>query len=162
MKFSVSDIYDIGIECGSCGAQIDSCGCGAKDTRIIRPMFRGDNLIFDVQVQKSPYPGTPPVPIDITGYFMWFTAKRSTNDSDTQALTQITTTPTSVPPGGSIVLTQPTVGKAEITTPQAMTSAFPDGVVKIVYDVKVRDTSSRVFTVEAGTIVVYPNVTRSS
>jgi hypothetical protein len=130
-----------------------------------RTMRRGDSFVFDVQVFQAPLfgspPGNPTPPQNITGWFMWFTAKYYVTDPDTAAVAQCTSTPASVPVGGGIVFLEPTIGRAEITMPPLATRAFPDGPVALVCDVQVQDPSSRIFTVETSRLVVLPDVTRA-
>jgi hypothetical protein len=130
-----------------------------------RTMSRGDSFVFDVQVLRPPpgAPNAPPIPVNITGWRMWFTAKYQVNDPDNTAVAQVTSDPTSVPAGGGIVFTQPLQGSAEITMPPLATYTFPDGPVVLVYDVQVKtnDSTPRIFTVESGTLTVNPDVTRA-
>lgn len=112
-----------------------------------RQMYRGDTFVFDVQVVKNN------VPQDITGWTMWFTAKYSYPDQDSQAAVQQST-------GDGIAYTFPLAGKAEITVAPIKTRGFPDGPVTLVYDVQVKDLLGSIFTVDAGTLLVIPDVTR--
>jgi hypothetical protein len=128
-----------------------------------RSMNRGDTLVFDLQVFQ-PIAGTSQqVPANITGWFVWFTVKRYVQDADNMAVAAVTTTPTSVPPGGSITIVDAFSGKLEVTMPAAATLLLPDGgTTKLVYDVQVKDLLGRIFTVDAGTIAVTPDVTRAT
>lgn len=111
-------------------------------------MYRGDNFVLEVQVAKNG------IRQDITGWFMWFTAKYAYPDPDSCAVTQRTTT-------DGIVFTDPANGKATITVPPLATRNFPDGRVTLVYDVQVKDLSGAIWTVESGTLTVAPDVTRA-
>jgi hypothetical protein len=158
--------------CPSCGFWLDRDGfpygdgtlrCECQRMRV-RHMVRGDTFVFDVQVLRVPPgspPRTPPVPVNITGWFMWWTLKYHFADTDQQAVGQSTSTPTSTPAGGGIVFTLATAGKAEITMGPLATRVFPDGPVRLVYDVQVKDPSGNPFTVERGILIVSPDVTRA-
>lgn len=121
-----------------------------------REMFRGASFVFDVQVKRRPIAApleSDPVPVDITGWKMWFTAKYYLSDPDLRAVTQQTEA------GGGIVYTLPLIGMAEVTVPPLATRGFPDGPVALHYDVQVMDLIGNVFVVEAGTLTVYPHAT---
>ena len=121
-------------------------------------MARGDTFIFQVQVLQPPAgapPGTPPVPTNITGWFLWFTAKYTYVDPDSRAVSALTSA------SSAVTITQPVSGTVVITMPPIATYAFPDGPVKLVYDVQGKDTSGNIYTIETGTITVYPDVTRA-
>ena len=125
-----------------------------------RTMFRGDTLVFDVQVFQAPQfgapPGTPTPPQNITGWFMWFTAKFHASDADSQAVSQVTSAPL-----GGIVFVDALSGRAEITMPAIATRSFPDGPVALIYDVQTKDLLGRISTVDAGTLTVNPDATRA-
>lgn len=114
-------------------------------------MFRGDTFVFDVQVFQA-----NGAPADISGWTAWFTAKFYVNDPDLRAVMRQDNGDL-----GGIVLTQPTIGKLEVTVAPIATRGFPDGAVELVYDVQVRDNSGRVSTVDSGTLTVNPDVTRT-
>jgi hypothetical protein len=56
-----------------------------------REMFRGDSLVFRVQVFR-PVLNDPStlVPVDLTGFSMWCTLKYQVVDQDNQAVAQLT------------------------------------------------------------------------
>jgi hypothetical protein len=134
-----------------------------------RTMTRGDTIVLDVQVLQPASSGQPAayapqyVPANITGWFAWFTLKFYYSDLDVQAVLQATSVPASTPSGGGITFTNAANGQMEITGPSIATRNFPDECVKCIYDVKVQttDTPPRVFTVEQGEYLVYPNATRA-
>lgn len=121
-----------------------------------RATRRGDTFVLDVQVKRVLTAGCDAVPVDITGWMMWFTAKFYFEDYDSQAVTQRTSAPL-----GGIVFTEPSIGKAQITVPSSATLGFPDAEVKLVYDVQVKDLVGNIFTVEVGEWLVRPDVTRT-
>lgn len=113
-------------------------------------MSRGDSFVLAIQVQKLG------VPQDITLGKLWFTAKYTYVDPDIRAVSQLTS------PASGVVFTFPTAGKAVATMPPTATMNFPDGPVKLVYDVQYKDSFGIVSTVDTGTITVYPDVTRTT
>lgn len=124
-------------------------------------MFRGDTFPIQVQVTKVPVgspPGTPPVPVDVTGWKFWFSVKRYYADPDNQAVFQTNSTDGT----GAIVFTTPTAGIITCTMPALATVNFPDAVTQLVYDVQGKDLSGNVSTVDVGTIEVTPDVTRAT
>src|ERR1700690_3777028 len=102
-----------------------------------RCMNRGDTYIFDLQVFQPPAPFTRPTcqpgtPQNITGWFVWFTAKYHRDDADTAAVIAVTTL-------SGIIFTNPTMGQIQITDPAASTSGLPTANVPLYYDVQVKD-----------------------
>lgn len=158
--------------CHRCGWWLDHDGipcdgphrCECWPRFPVRHCFRGDTFVFDLTVRRIPPgspPGTPAAPIDITGWFMWWTVKRTYTDADLQAVSQATSTPTSTPAGGGIVFTLAQAGKAEITMGPLATRAFPDGTSRLVYDVQIMDPQGHPFTVERGYLLVEADVTNA-
>ena len=145
---------------GGLGCPPSACGCSPAPWPYQQlTMSRGDTFVRDIQVTAPPPgapPGAQPVPVDITGWTLWFTAKYNLADVDAQAVAQLSTLTS------GIVLTTPTAGKAEITMPPGATVNFADAPVSIYYDVQAKDLSGRIFTVERGVIVVTPDVTRTT
>jgi hypothetical protein len=120
-----------------------------------RTMYGGDTFIFDIQIQRPPAgspPGTPPQPVNLTGYFIWFSAKYHAVDPDNQAVSFLTTALS-----GGIVVTDALNGKVEITMPAIATRSFPSGVTPLITTVKVKDTSGNVFTAEVAVLEVWPS-----
>lgn len=118
-----------------------------------REMFRGDSFVFEVNVLQADC-----APQNITGWSMWFTAKYFVADYDTQAPIKLGT----ISPLSGITFTNALAGQAEVTIPSVATAGFPDTPTKLVYDVQVKDTTGRVFTIETGTLTVNPDVTRAT
>jgi hypothetical protein len=127
----------------------------------VRRMFRGDTFVLDPVVLMPPAgspPGAPPQPTNITGWRVWFTAKRSVVDKDQFAVCQLQLGSTAQ---GSIVMLNPLIGTIEITMAPIVTRAFPDGRVRLAYDVQVQDLMGRDFTIERGWLDVIPDVTQA-
>lgn len=128
--------------------------CDLCLTRRRLEMFRGNTLVFDVQVKKAP----GDTPVNITGWTMWFTAKYYVTDPDNQAVSQRG----NMAPLVGITFTQPLVGKAQVTMPPIATVYLPDSEIELVYDVQVKDpTTGVVSTIEVGELVVSPHATRA-
>ena len=147
------------------------CRCG----RCKRPVWkirRGDTLVFGVQVRRLPQPTFDSqlvycarcpsgVAVDLTGWFLWCTVKCTVSDPDQLSVAQVTSTPTSVPAGGGVTWALRTAGQATVTVPAIATRAFPDGLVRLVYDVQGQDPTGNLFTFEEGDVLVRPDVTNA-
>lgn len=120
----------------------------------VREALRGDAVVFEVVVQRSPSAGAAPAPVNITGWSAWCTLKLYVDDPDNRAVSQVTV-------GTGITFTAPTSGRMRVAIPGSATALFPDGPVRVHYSVRVRDTSGADSTVEVGTIVVRPHATRA-
>lgn len=123
-------------------------------------MKRGDTLVInDIQV-KQDVPGapagSPQIPQNITGWSFWFTLKYYYSDPDLAAVAQLT----SSPPTG-VTITDAVNGKLLITMQPIVTRSFPDQPTKLVYDVKGKDATGNITTVDSGTLTVNPSATRA-
>jgi hypothetical protein len=112
-------------------------------------MVRGDTPTFDIAVKKPD--GTP---LSLAGAQMWFTAKKSTMDTDLAAVFQKTI-------GSGITVTDATAGLAEVTLAAADTSALPSRII-LEYDVQVKDVIGGVYTIARGWLTVSGDITRST
>ena len=120
----------------------------------IRPLFRGDSFVFDFQVKRPPPlspPGTPPIPVDLTGYFAWFALKRHMSDPDNQAVALLTSSI-----GGGVTFVDIPNGRGQAIVPAINTRAFPDGITRLFYALKVQDPNGLDFTAEIGVVDVAP------
>jgi hypothetical protein len=143
------------------------CGCGFKPWRERRSR-RGDTFQFTLQVLQnaqtleygSVWPGESPspnyVPVNLTGWRVVFTAKYEFPDYDSEAVAQLD----NLALGG--VTATGTTGQVGVAVPALATAGFPDGPVKLVYDVKVIDPSNNPHTAEIGRWTVSPSVTRAT
>lgn len=132
-------------------------------------MFRGDDEVLQRQVLVNVVTGAlatiapgdpfPPsfAPQNITGWRIVATTKFHVQDPDSQAVWQGDNAAL-----GSIVLTEPLVGKFVATQPALATRSFPDGPVVLVYDIKGKNATPPTWTetLEEGTLTVEPSVTR--
>lgn len=109
-------------------------------------MWRGDTEVFDAAITVG---GSP---VNITGCSLTFTAKRSLQDSDADAVFQITTT------GGGIVITNGPGGLCEITIASADTSAETQAI-RCYCDLQCVDTLGNVSTTATGTLTIKIDVT---
>lgn len=116
-------------------------------------MYRGDTFRLQLQVVDEQGRG-----VNLTGAKAWSTLKRNMTEIDGLALMQVLST------GGSpgIVFTTPASGILTVTYPPLSTYSLPDDPVTLYYDVQVRLADGTVGTVDLGTILVTPDVTRDS
>lgn len=111
-------------------------------------MWRGDTEVFDAAIAVSG------VPVDITGCSLKFTAKRSLQDDDADAVFQLDT-PT------EILITNGPGGLCQINVASLDTSALL--VPTLCYcDLQLVDTSGNVSTTATGTLMVKIDVTRTN
>ena len=92
--------------------------------------------------------------LDITGFDLWWTAKRTTGDPDPGVMQKTTAT-------GGIAVTGAASGLATVTIDPADTSALP-GVTQLVWDLQARDPAGRIHTLASGTLTVLADVTRAT
>ena len=104
-------------------------------------LIRGDDRTFALEFKKDG------VAIDITGWTVFFTLKKSTYDSDNDALIKKTVT----------THTDPTNGKTEFS----ITNTETDALIGIYYyDIQYKDTANKINTVMIGTMNFQEDVTR--
>lgn len=142
---------------------------GSAVTVVNRTTFRGDSLyfldtiytdivtqaIFSVPPLSNVTPPPNAVPLNLTGGKVTFTAKYYDTDFDQNAVWQLDTALL-----GGVVITSAVGGKISVTGAPIKSYAFPDGPVNLVFDIQVI-LAGRVTTVEAGTLTVYPDITRA-
>jgi hypothetical protein len=139
-----------------------------------RKMRRGDTLFIKLQIfrdlnsgelsaidQGDPYPigpkGGPMVPQDLTGFQrVLFTMKNFYADPDNRAIAQLDELAL-----GGITITIATAGLLTIAVPPSTTGAFVDTVTTCIYDVRTKDATGNVQTVDAGTVEIDPGGARS-
>jgi hypothetical protein len=108
---------------------------------------RGDTNEYDVTVTRD---GSA---LDLTGATLKFTAKRSMDDSDLQAVFQKTI-------GSGIVVTDEPGGLATLTVDPADTSSLP-APRSFHYDLELTESDGRVTTVAIGQLRLSADVERS-
>jgi hypothetical protein len=92
--------------------------------------------------------------IDVTGMMIWFTLKRSPDDTDLQALLQKNTST------GGVIITNTALGQAKVILSAEETSAIPAPSIYL-YDVQVKDASGKVTTVDEGYLDLRTDITRT-
>ncbi|GAC1475554.1 MAG: hypothetical protein PVSMB8_00160 [Vulcanimicrobiaceae bacterium] len=130
-------------------------------------MRRGDNLVFTIFVVRhvltgelSTYDPGDPIPQgfrseNLTGWKIWFTAKHNVVDPDLRAVAALDTV------AGGVTIVNAVGGQVSINMPATATRAEPDGMVALVYDIQGKDGAATIATLEDGTLVVSPDVTRA-
>lgn len=115
-------------------------------------MFRGDSTEFVVPILRNG------IPIDVgTLQNAWFTGKLAYAYADNLAIISRTL----VPVGGISLIAPTSLGQLLVIMDPLQTRGLPDGPVKLVYDCQVKDAAGLIFTVDAGTLTVLPDVTRA-
>ena len=117
--------------------------------------YRGDNRTLALTVTDAN--GV----VDLGGASIWFTVKRSANDLDADAI--ISKASGSVPGGGNeqIDITSPATGEAEIYILPEDTAGLQVPTYDWVYDVQVKTSEDKVYTVKQGTFRLLPEITHS-
>jgi hypothetical protein len=96
--------------------------------------------------------------VDLTGCTIWWTAKTATTVADPGTFQKKT--------GGSgiTLATQSgsTLGQFTVEIAAANTSSLGDGVVDLVFDCQIKDTSNKIYTIETGILRVNADVTIST
>lgn len=111
-------------------------------------MVRGDSLVKDIEVSLNG------APLDITLDRFSFTAKRSTEDTDAEAVIRKSTATT------GFTVTNALLGQLQLRLLPADTLGL-SGLVPTVlyYDLQIVRANGDVFTLSEGTLVVYPDST---
>ena len=113
--------------------------------------FRGDTVEFEITVVKQN------APADLTDGHWWCTGKwwRSST-SDTDALFQVTETPTA-----QGVITSPAAGVLHVKLEPAASAGLPARDSPVQIDVQWEEATGEVWTVASGTLTFLADVTRS-
>lgn len=113
-------------------------------------MKRGDTGVFLLQVKD-----TNGNPYNITGGKVYFTAKRSPVEPDSQAVSQLSS------PASGVLITDALSGKSTARMPATATVAFPDTPVVLGYDAQLVEADGTVTTFQEGALTVEPDFTRA-
>lgn len=113
-------------------------------------MFRGDSFPYEFQIKRNE------VPVDLTGFTLWWTAKRYVSDPDQQAVSRLDNGLL-----GGVTIVDALQGKVRAVMPASATLLFPDTASNLFYDLQMKDLSGVVTTVDSGTIAVSADVTRT-
>lgn len=111
-------------------------------------LIRGDTNRIDATVTIEG------VPLNISAYDIWCTAKYDKADTDLQALFQVTKA------AGAIVVSGVDNNIAEITIAASLTSALTTDV-RVFYDVQIKSAGGQITTVAEGTMTISRDVTRA-
>lgn len=111
-------------------------------------LTRGDTNRIDATVTIED------VPLNISAYDIWCTAKYDKADTDAQALFQVTKA------AGAIVVTGTNSNVAQITIAASLTSALTSDV-RVFYDVQIKSAGGQITTVAEGTMTISRDVTRA-
>jgi len=103
-------------------------------------IVRGDDKVYSIQFKDD-----AEVPIDITGWTVFFTVKRELKDTDTNALIKKTIT----------THTSPTNGITEISLTPTDTNYFGN----FYFDIQIKKTDNSIHTVIIGTVEFIRDVT---
>lgn len=115
-------------------------------------IVRGDTKKWTITIARNG------VAVDLTGAYLWFTAKNSVSDTDDQALVALVSAVPNMQ--GSIVISTPaSLGTAIMTFNPAATD-FITPPVNLQYDVQLEEADGTLTTVAVGYIQVTPDVTR--
>lgn len=109
---------------------------------------RGDSNIFTATVTVAG------VALDVSAYDIWCTAKYNKDDTDLQALFQVTKT------SGAIVVGGAGNSVATITIAASLTLALTTDVT-VFYDVQIKSVPGVITTVAEGTMLISRDVTRA-
>lgn len=113
---------------------------------------RGDNETYQLTILDA-----AGAAMDITSVLeIWFTAKSSLDDADADAVIAKTKT------GGGITIIDGPTGRADVALLPADTAGLAARRLELHWDCQVKAASGAITTVDSGTLVVSPDVTRAS
>src|SRR3990167_3636554 len=110
-------------------------------------MFRGDHRTINLRFTKNG------VKQNISGWTIYFTAKRKLTDTDPQAIFQKNTTS-----GSGLTIMDAPNGLAEVAVVPVDTSGLEDSEVALICDVQAKDTSGQVATTGYVNLIILPDV----
>ena len=113
---------------------------------MIDAIMRGDDIEIRIEVVEEVSEDFT-IPVDITGYTIYFTGKRYADMEDAEADIQVQGTPI-----------DPTHGLALIELPKEKTELLIPGELQ--YDIQVTSPLGKVITLERGVATVYSHITR--
>lgn len=116
---------------------------------VAREMYEGDTLRLALTFTKNN------APLNLTGATIYMTAKNSIADAD-PGVFQLTS------PASGISITNAVGGLAEAVVSPSLTTGFTANPTVLVYDIKVKEASGDVTTLESGTLKVNLSVTRTT
>ena len=110
---------------------------------------RGDTVEFSASITLGG------VALNITGASLWFTAKKQFIDADEDAVFQKTI-------GDGITVTNAASGLITIAIDPEDTEELSNVKTQLQYDLQMKDSEDKVYTVASGTLVVNPGVTTAT
>lgn len=111
---------------------------------------RGDDEIYELTLRQA-----NGQPLNLTGAGLWFTVKRSHQETDAQAVVRKTI-------GQGITVVDAAAGRADVRLLPADTAALPGQRLTLVWDCQVKDAAGLVSTADSGQLVVEPDVTQAT
>lgn len=112
-------------------------------------LIRGDTNVFTTTITLNG------APLDVSTYDIWCTAKYSKDDSDLDALFQVTKAAGAISVGGA------GNNVATITIAANLTSALTQDV-SVFYDVQIKSAGGQITTVADGAMLISRDVTRAT
>ncbi len=113
---------------------------------------RGNTVEFEMNVITH-----EDEPMDITGCKIWFTGKTRPEDSDANALWSVN----SVDHPTQVAFVNPILGEVLLVLKPENTVNLPT-FRKVAFDVQIKDTANKVYTIQKGHFQVNPDVTRTT
>ena len=109
---------------------------------------RGDtrHMPFAVTLNAAPY--------NLTGLYLWFTAKRKLSDADGAAVFQKTV-------GAGITLDGGTGGTGDILILPTNSSGLPDKMTTLYYDLQMKTATGEIYTPSQGELLFEADVTKA-
>lgn len=114
-----------------------------------RSITRGDTRVYDLAFKDA-----AGAALNITDASIWFTAKRSRSDADADAVFQLTI-------GAGITVTNAVGGLATAEVTPGHTDDITIWTL-LYYDIQIKDSTGKTYTVEEGTIAVIPDTTQAT
>lgn len=111
-------------------------------------MYRGDTKIIDCVLSDE-----LSAPYNLSGAYLWFTAKRTITEADNAAPVYLTL-------ADGITVTNAPAGAFRIEIVPAKTYSLTSGAT-LLCDMQMSDTSNRVYTIGRGTLTVIEDITRT-
>jgi hypothetical protein len=93
-------------------------------------------------------------PYDLGGCSLWFTAKKKYTDADSAAIFQKSI-------GAGITVTSSTQGLFVVAIATTDTEAVDKVKTILVWDLQLRDSSSKTYTMASGNLIINPDVTNA-
>jgi hypothetical protein len=113
----------------------------SKPTLYNIDIYQGDDYSWGFEFTAND------VPIDITGWSIYLTAKRNITDPDSSAVIQKIVTSH----------TDPVNGKSAMNLTHTETDAFPEGI--LIYDIQIKTLAGEIHTIYKGQMKVSADVT---